>query len=123
MGCYRPSKNAIIAEELQKAEKELEMDFGVKDFKKLPKEWMLHVLANLANDNEFFGPGFYPEKAKKKFQIGDVDYEFRYKQEKLNAAAKEKIEKLQELMKNMTCDETRDTTTNSIAEGTGEFVI
>ena len=48
----------------------------------------------------------------------------------MNAAAnekkifdlEEKIEKLCELMNKMTCDETRDTT-NSITEGTGEFVI
>ena len=60
-----------------------------------------------------------------------VDFEFRFKQEKMIAAAKdkrigdleEKIEKLEELMARMSCVETRDSTINSIVEGDGQLVI
>ena len=63
--------------------------------------------------------------------MANVDFEFRFKQEKMNAAAKEKriedletkIEKLEELMARMSCDETNDTTNNTIVEGDGQFVI
>lgn len=99
MGCYRPPTNAILAEELMKAQKELNLNFGFKDAKKLPKDYLLHLLANLSNDHEFFAPGYYPDRAKKNVDIADVGFKMRFKQEKLNASTRDA--KIQDLKRSL----------------------
>ena len=69
-------------------------DWGIKDAGKVPKEWMLTILATISPEHEYFDPSFYPVKlgnpqTNQVDDLGDL-INMRYKTPKMNLALKDK---------------------------------
>ena len=93
-GCYRTPTKELIFEEIKKLMEANKFDWGIKDAGKVPKEWMLTILATISPEHEYFDPSFYPVKlgnpqTNQVDDLGDL-INMRYKTPKMNLALKEK---------------------------------
>ena len=57
-GCYRPPTKELIFEEVKKLMDANNFNWGIKDAGKVPKEWMLTILATISPEHEYFDPSF-----------------------------------------------------------------